>query len=123
LATKGLDKELYGQSRNEPFTGSEEVDIELAEQSSNTPSDQKSREAKNAPYRDAHYSVLLATKGSFVDKDDLGIVQKSKLLVQELLDTEQPFPRTLYFGMTFSTSLAANSETGTKPELFATFHS
>jgi hypothetical protein len=67
LATRRLDKELYGQSRNEPFIGSEEVDIELAEQSSNTPSDQKSREAKNTPYRDARYSVLLATKGSFMD--------------------------------------------------------
>jgi hypothetical protein len=64
-------------------------DTELHTDSPNTPSDQKSRDAKSAPYRDARYSVILATKGSIIDKDDFGIVKKSKQLVQELLNTEQ----------------------------------
>ena len=72
-------------------------DSELAEQSSNTPSDQKSREAKSAPYRDARYSVLLATKGSFMDNHDLGVVEKSKELVRKLLEQEQPVPQDSLF--------------------------
>jgi hypothetical protein len=39
-------------------------DSELATEASNTPSDQKSREAKSAPYRDVRYSVVLATKAA-----------------------------------------------------------
>lgn len=72
-------------------------DSELAEQSSTTPSDQRSREAKSAPYRDARYGVLLATKGSFMDKDSLGIVQRSKVLVRELLSQEQQVPQESLF--------------------------
>ena len=72
-------------------------DSELAEQSSNTPSDQKSREAKSTPYRDARYEVLLSTKGSFMDKDNLGIVEKSKVLVRKLLHQEQQVPQESLF--------------------------
>ena len=63
-------------------------DSELTEQSSYTPSDQKSRDAKCTPYGDARYEVLLSTKGSFMDKDYLGIVEKSKVLVRKLLHQE-----------------------------------
>ena len=72
-------------------------DAELAEQSSNTPSDQNSREAKSTPYRDARYEVLLSTKGSFMDKDNLGIVEKSKVLVRKLLNQEQQVPQESLF--------------------------
>lgn len=72
-------------------------DSESVEQSSNTPSGQKSQEAKSAPYRDARYSVLLATKGSFMDKDDLGIVEKSKALVRTHLEQEQQVPQKSLF--------------------------
>jgi hypothetical protein len=72
-------------------------DNELAEQSSTTPSDQKSRDAKSAPYRDARYETLLATKGSFMDKDDLGIVEKSKVLVRKLRNQEQQVPQESLF--------------------------
>ncbi|KAK5310533.1 hypothetical protein LTR70_009396 [Exophiala xenobiotica] len=67
-------------------------DNDLTTQSSTTPSDQKPREDKSAPYRDPRYAVLLATKGSFMDKSDHGIVAKSKELVQELLTKEQGVP-------------------------------
>jgi len=72
-------------------------DSELVEQSTITPSDQKSREAKSAPYRDVRYETLLATKGSFMDKDDLGIVEKSKALVRKLLNQEQQVPQESLF--------------------------
>ena len=72
-------------------------DSELAEQSSNTPSDQKSREAKSAPYRDARYETLLSTKGSFMDKDDIGIVERSRELVNNLLAQEHQVPQESLF--------------------------
>ena len=64
---------------------------------STTPSDQKSRAVKSAPYRDPRYIVLLRTKGSYMGKDDLGIVETSKMLVQKLLSTEQSVPRDSLF--------------------------
>ena len=70
---------------------------ELPTESSNTPSDQKSREAKSAPYRDARYEVLLSTMNSFMDKSESGIVERSKLLIRELLDQEQQVPRESLF--------------------------
>jgi len=48
--------------------------------SSITPSDQKPREAKSAPYTRPSYATVLATKGSFIDKSDLGITDASKSL-------------------------------------------
>jgi len=60
--------------------------------SSNTPSDQKPREAKSAPYQDPRYNVLLSTKGSFMDKSDLGITEKSKETYLNLLDAKQTVP-------------------------------
>jgi len=67
-------------------------DSELAEQSSNTPSDQKSREAKSAPYRDTRYETLIVTKGSFMGKYPLGISDTSKSTCQNLLETQQSIP-------------------------------
>ncbi|RKU40529.1 hypothetical protein DL546_000368 [Coniochaeta pulveracea] len=59
---------------------------------STTPSDQKPREEKSAPYRDPRYKTLLETKGSFMDKSDLGIADQSKVLCHKLLDTAQGEP-------------------------------
>ncbi|KAL8284644.1 hypothetical protein RB600_009184 [Gaeumannomyces tritici] len=59
---------------------------------STTPSDQKPREEKSAPYRDARYSLLLQTKGSYMKASELGITDTSKILVRDLLDGEQTFP-------------------------------
>ncbi|RMD42365.1 hypothetical protein DV735_g2788, partial [Chaetothyriales sp. CBS 134920] len=72
-------------------------DIEQSQQSSVTPSDQKSREVKSAPYRDARYGILLATKGSFMDEDKHGIAEHSKILVQRLLSQEHPVPQESLF--------------------------
>jgi hypothetical protein len=65
--------------------------------SSTTPSDQKPREAKSAPYQDPRYETLLATKGSFMDKSDLGITDKSKRTYLELLDLKQTVPNDSLF--------------------------
>lgn len=62
-----------------------------------TPSDQRPREEKTAPYRDPRYKILLATKGSFMDKSDLGITEKSKSMIRKLLETAQPYPRDSLF--------------------------
>jgi hypothetical protein len=65
--------------------------------SSTTPSDQKPREAKSAPYTRPSYATVLATKGSFMDKSDLGITDASKSLCRILLEKEQTVPQDSLF--------------------------
>jgi hypothetical protein len=60
--------------------------------SSITLSNQKLREAKSAPYTRPSYATVLATKGSFIDKSDLGITDASKSLCRILLKKEQTVP-------------------------------
>lgn len=57
--------------------------------SSTTPSDQKPREAKSIPYARPSYETVLATKGSFMGKSDLGITDMSKKLCRNLLEAKQ----------------------------------
>jgi hypothetical protein len=54
-----------------------------------TPSNQKPKEAKSASYTRLSYTTVLATKGSFINKSDLGIIDISKSLCQTLLGKEQ----------------------------------
>jgi hypothetical protein len=65
--------------------------------SSTTPSDQKPREAKSAPYTRLSYTTVLATKGSFMDKSGLGITDTSKSLCRNLLEKEQTVPQDSLF--------------------------
>ena len=51
-------------------------------------SDQKKRESKSYAYRDTRYTTLLESKGSFMNKSDLGITDASKNLCRRLLDSE-----------------------------------
>ncbi|KAK4200453.1 hypothetical protein QBC40DRAFT_279974 [Triangularia verruculosa] len=64
---------------------------------STTPSDQKPREEKSAPYRDVRYPLLLETKGSYMDISELGITNASKHLVRDLLSGDQPVPKETLF--------------------------
>ncbi|GAP92014.1 hypothetical protein SAMD00023353_6100220 [Rosellinia necatrix] len=64
---------------------------------STTPSDQKPREEKSAPYRDSRYETLLATKGSFMKNSRLGITEASKETCYALLNTEQAVPNESLF--------------------------
>ncbi|KAG9234155.1 hypothetical protein BJ875DRAFT_504907 [Amylocarpus encephaloides] len=65
--------------------------------SSTTPSDQKPRETKSAPYQSPQYRILLETKGSFMRKSDLGIADTSKTVCQTLLEAEQIVPEDSLF--------------------------
>jgi hypothetical protein len=56
--------------------------------SSTIASDEKPREAKSAPYKHASYETILATKGSFIGKFDLDIIDTSKKLCRTLLKAE-----------------------------------
>ncbi|KAH7129635.1 hypothetical protein B0J13DRAFT_140164 [Dactylonectria estremocensis] len=86
LARKKSSSSMRSRKRSEPGSAS-----------SATPSDQKPREEKSAPYRDPRYKTLLETKGSFMDKSDLGISNESKSLCRTLLEKEQPTPRDSLF--------------------------
>ncbi|KAH9205695.1 hypothetical protein DL95DRAFT_470350 [Leptodontidium sp. 2 PMI_412] len=65
--------------------------------SSATPSDQKPREAKSTRYARPSYITVLATKGSFMDKSDLGITDATKSLGRTLLEKDQTLPQDSLF--------------------------
>ena len=65
--------------------------------SSITPSDQKPREEKSAPYQDPRYRTLLEIKGSYIDKSELDIMDTSKSLCRTLLEKEQTVPKDSLF--------------------------
>ena len=53
-----------------------------------TPSDEKPRAVKSAPYQDPGYTTILATKGSFMGKSKLGITNTSKSLCRTIFEKE-----------------------------------
>ncbi|KAG8425870.1 hypothetical protein J3459_008661 [Metarhizium acridum] len=59
---------------------------------SSTPSDQRPREEKSAPYQDPRYETLLGTKSSFMVKSSLDIISSSKSLLKTLLIAQQTIP-------------------------------
>merc|ERR1712000_801282 len=71
-------------------------DSESDAPSSTTPSDQKAREEKSSPYKDARYEALLAAKGSFMGKyvgrSEEGPTTTSKKEYKSLLEAEQVVP-------------------------------
>ncbi|KAB5572275.1 hypothetical protein GE09DRAFT_1098838 [Coniochaeta sp. 2T2.1] len=75
-----------------------------------TPSDQKPREEKSAPYRNAQYPLLLQTKGSYMGKSPLGITAESRSLCKILLDSEQPAPKESLFDDDVFESVCDNVE-------------
>ncbi|KAH6698469.1 hypothetical protein BKA61DRAFT_707186 [Leptodontidium sp. MPI-SDFR-AT-0119] len=65
--------------------------------SSTTPSDQKPREAKSAPYQSPQYKILLETKGRFMRKSELGIADTSKTVLPDPSWAEQIVPEDSLF--------------------------
>jgi hypothetical protein len=65
--------------------------------SSITPSDQKPREGKSAPYQSPQYKILLETKSSFMRKSELGIANTSKTISRTLLKAKQIVPNDSLF--------------------------
>ena len=68
-----------------------------SETGSSTPSDQKPRDVKSTVYARPSYTTVLATKGSFMDKSDLGITDTSKNICRILLEKDQTVPRDSLF--------------------------
>ncbi|KAK5344351.1 hypothetical protein LTR61_011878, partial [Exophiala xenobiotica] len=64
---------------------------------SSTPSDQKPREEKSAPYQNARYETVLATKDSFMGKYGQGTTNESKRLCEQLLDAQPTVPQDTMF--------------------------
>lgn len=62
-----------------------------------TVNDQNPREEKTAPYSHPGYETLLATKGSYMDKSELGITNESKNRCQTLFSTYQEVPQNSLF--------------------------
>ncbi|TEY70357.1 hypothetical protein BOTCAL_0106g00320 [Botryotinia calthae] len=87
LARKKSSSTLYGKQSDAGSSVSSYV----------TPSDQKPREIKSAPYQSPQYKILLETKGSFMHKSNLGIADTSKTVCRTLLEAEQIVPEDSLF--------------------------
>jgi hypothetical protein len=83
-------------ARKKSFRG-KQSEAGSAVPSSTTPSDQKPREAKSSLYARPSYEIILATKGSFISKFELGIIDKSKKLYRILLEAKQLVPQDILF--------------------------
>ena len=67
--------------------------------SATTPSDQRPREEKSAPYKNPSYRILLETQGdSYMGEYELGITDTSERLCQMLLEKETAIPKDTIFG-------------------------
>lgn len=62
-----------------------------------TPSDQRPREEKGAPYKNPCYEIVLEAKGSFMTKSDLDITDASKIPCRTLLEAPQLTPEDSLF--------------------------
>ncbi|WPH01400.1 Hypothetical protein R9X50_00424500 [Acrodontium crateriforme] len=62
-----------------------------------TPSDQKPRGVKSAPYQSAQYTILLETKGSFMYESDLRVTDASKAFCRAACEAEQTIPEDSLF--------------------------
>lgn len=77
-----------------------------SEDASVTPSDQKPREEKSAPYTTPQYRLELAAQGSYMNESKLGISDASKTDYKTLFETEQTVPDgTLFHGDQFTTTI------------------
>jgi hypothetical protein len=63
---------LTAQKKSSSSLRGRKSEVSSVTPSSTTPSDQKPREGKSAPYTNPRYETILATKGSFMGKSDLG---------------------------------------------------
>ncbi|KAL7796475.1 hypothetical protein V8C37DRAFT_371807 [Trichoderma ceciliae] len=86
----------YMLARKKSFRG-KQSEAGSGAHSSATPSDQKPREVKSSPYAHPSYETILATKGSFMGKFELGITDEGKRLCRTLLEAEQPVPQNTLF--------------------------
>jgi hypothetical protein len=83
---------LLPRKRSQSSVHGKQWETGFSEPSFVTPSDQKPRELKSAPYVNPIYSYVLETNGSFLFESDLGITDASKELCKLLLEREQTVP-------------------------------
>jgi hypothetical protein len=88
---------LLARKKSSSSLRGKQLETGSAAPSSTTPSDQKPREAKSAPYQSPQYRILLETKGSFMRKSDLGIADTSKTVCRTLLEAQQIVPEVSLF--------------------------
>ncbi|KAK6586181.1 hypothetical protein PZA11_001238 [Diplocarpon coronariae] len=88
---------LLARKKSSSSLRGKKLETGSAAPSSTTPSDQKPREAKSAPYQSPQYRILLETKGSFMRKSDLGIADTSKTVCRTLLEAQQIVPEDSLF--------------------------
>ncbi|PSR79546.1 hypothetical protein BD289DRAFT_485501 [Coniella lustricola] len=84
---------LLARKRSSPSLGRKRS----SSASSVTPSDQRPREEKSAPYRDTRYELLLKTKGVVMGEAEQGITPQSNELCVHLLEAVQPIPHDTLF--------------------------
>jgi hypothetical protein len=83
---------LLARKKSATSLARKKSDVSSVTPSSTTPSDEKPREAKSAPYLRTSYATILASKGSFMDKSEQGITIRSKDVCKSLLENEQTVP-------------------------------
>jgi hypothetical protein len=88
---------LFARKKSSLSLCSKQSEAGSAALSFTTPSDQKPKEAKSAPYQSLQYKILLKTKGSFIRKSELGIIDTSKTVCQTLLKAKQTVPEDSLF--------------------------
>ncbi|TGO54959.1 hypothetical protein BCON_0099g00240 [Botryotinia convoluta] len=94
---EGNMNHLFARKKSSSTLRDKQSEAGSSASSSITPSDQKPREAKSAPYQSPQYKILLETKGSFMRKSDLGIADTSKTVCRTLLEAEQIVPEDSLF--------------------------
>ena len=80
--------------------------------------DQTNREAKSTPYQNTRYAILLAAKGSYMEKSVSGITDTSRTWCKTLLNSEETVPIESLFGMIFSKKHVSKYRIETKLKLF-----
>ncbi len=88
---------VLAQKKSSSSLRGKQSDASSATPSSTTPSDQKLREARSTWYARPSYETVLATKGSFMGKFDLGATDASKELCRTLLTAKQSVPQNTLF--------------------------
>lgn len=88
---------LLARKKSSPSLHGKQSETSFVTPSSTTPSGGKSRAAKDVPYQDPRYGTLLAIKGSFMGKSELGITDTSRSLCQTLFEKKQTVPRETLF--------------------------
>ena len=68
---------ILARKRLRTFLSRKNSNAGSIEPSSTTPSNEKQREVKSAPYKDPRYKVWLQTFGSFMEESETGITKKS----------------------------------------------